>query len=338
MQIKNIRIRKPKLALDGGRSQAPVLVSKEEMPYKERMGDSQEDTRGSEENKMDESTEQEDRAENHGGVRDGGVENSVRDGETNQEDIPGEGVGVNDDRCAPTPNCLGDGWEGIDKNKEDKYETPDIDQRDTIRKETEVKEDRCAPTPNCLWRGGKLRGEGGCTGAERQGLKRRIKFWEEDIDKDGVKDIRKEWGHPETTMDMAHATSSNLEQLGRFDSETSTNITNNSTNNVRKMVELWETSGKESGTAAGVKQRIYCFGPNQVAELVVGSHFKKRRVHPPLTPKSDPPPPPPASPPLDKSSWDTYYEETVFISNYKESRDIFLEEEEEEALIINGIV
>ena len=51
---------------------------------------------GEERNKLEESTEQEDRAENHSGVRDGGVENSATDEETNQEDISEEGVGVDE--------------------------------------------------------------------------------------------------------------------------------------------------------------------------------------------------------------------------------------------------
>ena len=114
---------------------------------------------------------------------------------------------------------------GVDKNN-------DIDRRDIIRKGAGVKDDRCAPTPNCLLREGKLRGEGGCTGAGRHGLKRRIEFWEEERDRDGVEDIRKEWGHPDTNM--VRITSSKLEQMGRFDSKTSTNITNNGTNTVRK--------------------------------------------------------------------------------------------------------
>ena len=67
IKIKNIKIRKPTLALDvkgggeeedGGRSQAPVLVSKEERPYKEIMGDSQEDAKMREGNRQKESTEQ----------------------------------------------------------------------------------------------------------------------------------------------------------------------------------------------------------------------------------------------------------------------------------------
>ena len=136
---------------------------------------------------------------------------------SDQRDISREGVGVNADRCAPTPNCLirggprlGYGWGELDKNMEDA-----IDQRDRVRKGAGVKDDRCAVTPNCLLREGKILGEGGCAGAGKQGLKRRIEFWEQEKDRDDDKDIRKEWGHHDTTM--ARITSSKLEQLGRFD-------------------------------------------------------------------------------------------------------------------------
>ena len=153
-----------------------------------------------------------------------------------------------------------------------------------------VKDDRCAPTPNCCSRGGNLRGEGGSTEPSRQSIKRRIDFWEGEIDRDELKDIRKEWGQLDGST-MAQANCNKLEQLGRFDSTSSTNnIFYNGTDTVRKLVEQWETSGKESGTAEGTR-KLFCFGQTLEADLVVGSPLKKRRMH---SPSSSAPPPPPS--------------------------------------------
>ena len=122
-----------------------------------------------------------------------------------------------------------------------------------------VKDDRCAPTPNCCSRGRNLRRDGGSTEPRRQIMKRRIDFWEGEIDRDELKDIRKDWGQLDGST-MAQANCNKLEQLGRFDSTSSTNnIFYNGTDTVRKLVEQWETSGKESGTAEGTR-KLFCFG------------------------------------------------------------------------------
>jgi hypothetical protein len=94
---------------DGGRSQAPVLVSKEERPYKEIMGDSQEDAKGREGNRKKESTGQEDRAENHGGVRRGGGEENSALGVRDRQRNIRQGDGGKESMVIKTDNTVGEG-------------------------------------------------------------------------------------------------------------------------------------------------------------------------------------------------------------------------------------
>ena len=89
---------------------------------------------------------------------------------------------------------------------------------------------------------------------------------------------------------------------GTFTLKTNTNIkmyNGNDNESVKKLVEQWECSGKESGTREQ-GQRVYCFGKNHESELMVGSPLKRRRICPPTSPGS--PPRPRTRPPCTPSS------------------------------------
>ena len=78
-----------------------------------------------------------------------------------------------------------------------------------------------------------------------------------------------------------------LEQRDRFDSKTDRKFNYNATETVRKLVELWETSGKESS-----QTDVFCFGQALDVNQGVESPLKRRRIHSPLAATTRAPAPP----------------------------------------------
>lgn len=129
--------------------------------------------------------------------------------------------------------------------------------------------DWCAPTPNCLREGGKSLPKRGGKG---EGVTQKIRRWEGERETDNG--IGKESG----VLDVI--TRKKRQHSGTFTLKT--NIKNkmyngNDNESVKKLVEQWECSGKESGTREQ-GQRVYCFGKNHESELMVGSPLKRRRI------------------------------------------------------------